>query len=155
MKDFFKYINFEGNAYTELIDRREELKNKYTSENTKLTNKKEKLFASGDINRFEITPDHMKNIDVDRITRDKPYAFENMCTNDTKNVEKLYNQLGYANKMNMHELKKMIKEYCVRYIDNLKTFNEEFYPSINDLIGTWSNMNVFTMTANIPKQPGQ
>ena len=28
VKDFFKYVNFEGRAYTEIIDRREELKKK-------------------------------------------------------------------------------------------------------------------------------
>jgi hypothetical protein len=42
MKDFFKYINLEGKAYTELIERREELKAKYTSENQRVTAKKEK-----------------------------------------------------------------------------------------------------------------
>ena len=42
MKDFFKYINLEGKAYNELIERREELKAKYTSENQRVTSKKEK-----------------------------------------------------------------------------------------------------------------
>ena len=118
MKDFFKYINLEGKAYTELIERREELKTKYTSEN-----------------------------------HDKPYAFEHICKSDTSNLQKIYNQLGYANKMNMRELKKMIKEYCVRYVDNVKGFDAEFYPSINDLVGTWTNLETFVMSANLPKQP--
>ena len=149
MKDFFKYVNLEGKAYTELIERREELKAKYTSENQRVTSKKEKLYASGDITKFEIGDD--KNIDRDRILHDKPYAFEHMCKTDTGNLQKIYNQLGYANKMNMRELKKMIKEYCVRYVDNVKKFDEEFYPSINDLVGTWSNMETFVMSANLPK----
>jgi hypothetical protein len=149
MKDFFKYINLEGKAYTELIERREELKAKYTSENQRVTAKKEKLYASGDITKFELGDD--KNIDRDRILHDKPYAFEHMCKTDTGNLQKVYNQLGYANKMNMRELKKMIKEYCVRYVDNVKKFDEEFYPSINDLVGTWSNMETFVMSANLPK----
>ena len=71
------------------------------------------------------------------------------------NLNKIYNQLGYANKMNMRELKKMIKEYCVRYVENVKKFDEEFYPSINDLVGTWSNMETFVMSANMPKQPAK
>ena len=149
MKDFFKYINLEGKAYNELIERREELKAKYTAENQKVTAKKEKLYATGDITKFEIGDD--KNVDRDRILHDKPYAFEHMCKTDTSNLNKIYNQLGYANKMNMRELKKMIKEYCVRYVDNVKKFDEEFYPSINDLVGTWSNMETFVMSANLPK----
>ena len=149
MKDFFKYINLEGKAYNELIERREELKAKYTSENQRVTSKKEKLYATGDITKFELGDE--KNIEKDRILHDKPYAFEHMCKTDTSNLMKIYNQLGYANKMNMRELKKMIKEYCIRYVDNVKKFDEEFYPSINDLVGTWSNMETFVMSANLPK----
>ena len=63
MKDFFKYVNLEGKAYSELIVRREELKNKYDSENQRITAKKEKLFSSGDINKMEInTEDKSENI---------------------------------------------------------------------------------------------
>ena len=149
MKDFFKYINLEGKAYTELIERREELKAKYTGENQKVTSKKEKLYATGDISKFELGDD--KTIDRNRILHDKPYAFEHMCKNDTNSLAKLYNQLGYANKMNMRELKKMIKEYCVRYVDNVKQFDIEFYPTINDLVTTWTNMETFVMSANMPK----
>ena len=150
MKDFFKFINLEGKAYNELIERREELKAKYTAENQRVTAKKEKVFATGDITKFELGPDE-KGIDRERLTHDKAYAFEHICKNDTGNLKKIYNQLGYANKMNMRELKKMIKEYCLRYIDNLKKFDEEFFPTINDLTGTWTNMEIFINTANLPK----
>ena len=152
MKDFFKFINLEGRAYTELIERREELKAKYNSENQRVTAKKEKVYATGDITKFELGTNE-KNVDRERLMHDKPYAFEHICQNDTANLLKIYNQLGYANKMNMRELKKIIKEYCVRYVDNLKKFDEDFYPSINDMVSTWSNMQNFVMTANMPKAP--
>ena len=147
MKDFFKYVNFEGRAYKEIIDRREDLKNKYNTENAKTTAKKEKLYAAGDINKFELGD--QPGVDRDRLLKDKSYAFEHMCKNDNLNVEKLHNQLGYANKMNMIELKKMIKEYCTRFVENIKAFDAEFYPSINDLVGTWSNMETFVMSATM------
>ena len=147
MKDFYKYVNFEGRAYTEIIDRREELKNRYNAENSRVTAKKEKLYATGDISKFELGD--QPGIDRDRLLKDKAYAFEHMCRNDTLNVEKIYNQLGYANKMNMMELKKMIKDYCVRYVENIKQFDSEFYPTINDMVGTWSNMETFVMSATM------
>ena len=147
MKDFFKYANIEGRAYKEIIDRREDLKNKYNTENAKTTAKKEKLYAAGDINKFELGD--QPGVDRDRLLKDKSYAFEHMCKNDNLNVEKLHNQLGYANKMNMIELKKMIKEYCTRFVENIKAFDAEFYPSINDLVGTWSNMETFVMSATM------
>jgi hypothetical protein len=144
MKDFYKYVKLEGIAYEELIDRRDDLKNRYTAEVTRITAKKEKLYASQDITKFELGDE--KGINKDRLLTDKPYAFENMCKEDNANLEKLYNQLGYANKMNMTELKRIISDYCVRYVDNIKTFCTDFYPSINDLIGIWSNMQNFVMT---------
>ena len=54
--------------------------------------------------------------------------------------------MGYANKMNMRELRKMIKEYCSRFVDNITSFNQGFYPTINDLLTTWTNMETFIMT---------
>ena len=70
-----------------------------------------------------------------------------MCRSDNLNLQKLSNQLGYANKMNMIELKKMINEYCTRYVENIKNFDLEFYPTINDMVGTWSNMETFVMSS--------
>ena len=48
-----------------------------------------------------------RSIVYDRLQRDKPYAMEHMCYKDGQNLKLLYNQLGYYNKMNIHELKKI------------------------------------------------
>ena len=149
MKDFFKYINLEGKAYNELIEKREELKGKYIEENKKLTSKKEKIFVSGDISKFELGENN--NIDKNKILKDKAYAFENICKNDSNSLMKIYNQLGYANSMNILELRKMINEYCIRFVNNVKNFDDEFYPSINDLVSSWSNLETFVMSANLSK----
>ena len=50
--------------------------------------------------------------------------------------------------MNMRELRKIIKEYCIRFVDNLAAFDQAFYPSINDMLNTWMNMENFVQTAN-------
>lgn len=132
IKDFFKWINLEGQAYSELIHNREALKQKYINELTKTNAKKEKIFLTRDINKFEINPDN-KSIDKSKLLTDKEYAFENMCYKDNQTVKLLYNQLGHVNKMNIQELKKIIKIYCTRFVDNFKAFDAEFYPSINDV----------------------
>jgi hypothetical protein len=147
MKDFFKFINLEGKAYTELIERREELKAKYTAENQKLTAKKEKLYALHDPAKFELGTNE-KNVDRERLLHDKPYAFEHICQNDTANLQKIYNQLGYANKMNMRELKKMLKEYCVRYVNNIAALNQEFNQTIGDMNNISTNLENFVKSAS-------
>ena len=150
MKDFYKYVNFEGKAYTELIDRREELKNKYNAEDERVTAKKNKLFASGDIDKFEFGDD-FKYVDRDRLLHDKPYAFEYMCKKDRIKVQILRNQLGYANKKNMIELKKLVNEHCIRFVDNIKAFDVEFYKTINDMVAAYSNLETFVKSASVKK----
>ncbi len=51
-KDFFKYINLEGQACSSLIATRDELKTKYMIELSKLNAKKEKPSATGDTSKF-------------------------------------------------------------------------------------------------------
>jgi hypothetical protein len=142
MKDFFKYVNLEGKAYSELIHRREELKEKYTSENIRITAKKEKAYATGDIKKFEINMED-RNIDKERLLKDKPYAFEHICLEDTRNLEKIHNQLGYANKMNIRELRKIIREYRIKFVDNLAQFDKDFYPTINELLAAHTSLETF------------
>ena len=131
-KDFFKYINLEGQAYSTLITTRDELKTKYMIELSKLNAKKDKLFATGDTSKFEMNLDD-RSIVYDRLQRDKPYAMEHMCYKHGQNLKLLYNQLGYYNKMNIQELKKMIRKYVQKYVKNLEGFDEQFYPTINDV----------------------
>ncbi len=146
VKDFFKFINLEGQSYSELIDRREELKQKYVSELTRVNTKKEKIFNSKDINKFELNPDD-NTVDKEQLIKDKSYAFEKMCYKDTRELNFVSNQLGYANKMNIYELKKMIKIYCKRFIENFFKFDQDFYPTINDFFNIWSNMEVFIQSS--------
>ena len=70
-KDFFKYINLEGQAYSSLIATRDELKTKYMIELSKLNAKKEKPSATGDTSKFEMNLDD-RSIVYDRLQRDKP-----------------------------------------------------------------------------------
>ena len=50
--------------------------------------------------------------------------------------------------MNMRELRKLIKEYIGRFVDNLAEFNKGFYPTISDLLNTWTNIETFIQTPN-------
>ena len=151
IKDFFKFINLEGQAYSDLIIRRQDLKIKYNEDFGALNYKKDKIFNLKDPNKFELDPNN-QNVDINRMLNDKKYAFENLCYQETKELQSLSYQLGYANKMNIYELKKLIKDYDKRFILNLKKFDEEFYPTINDLLGTWTNLEIFVRSAYSQQQ---
>lgn len=139
VKDFFKYIKMEGIAYTELIQSRNIIKEKYQIEYERITSKKEKLWQTMDLSKWEII-DEFNKVDRVLLLKDKTYAMQKMCTRDTQSLENIHKQLGYANKMNMEELKRLIATNAKRFVDNLKTFSESFYPTLNDGISVWSTL---------------
>ena len=141
IKDYFKYINLSNNSFKEILEKREELNNKFINENKKLRYKKEKLFLYGDINKFEI--DKNQHIDFGRLIKDKKYTLSVICTNETKKILQMYKVLGYANKMAKSEVKKMIIENCKKYSENLNLFREEFNSTIKDFNQIWYNFELF------------
>ena len=143
IREFFKYQKMENIAYTELIGTREEIKYNYIIAKKKLDDKKCKLYSYMDINKWEIEENY-NNINFDLIYRDKNYAWEKMCTKETQALELLHQQLGYANKMNFGELKRLILKNSKLFVDNTKEFAQSFYPSLNDSISLWSTLNTYT-----------
>ncbi len=139
VKTFFKYVNMEGKAYSELTKSRLVIKEQFDKENQKLLNKKQKLWEQNDITKWEINEDYSK-IDRFLLMRDKPYAFSKMCTNETYTVNNLRIMLRYVNKKNLDELKKLISNYQERFINNVKLFANNFYPTLNDALNVWTEV---------------
>jgi len=140
--DFFKYQRMEGEAYQELIYKREELKANYNSEKVRINSKKEKLYALRDINKWEIQRGY-NPIDETRLLNDKEYAMEYICTKETLSLENLHKQFAYSNKMNMEELTKLINLNCKKFVENTKSFAEEFYPTLTDSISVWTTLTSY------------
>ena len=129
----------EGQAYTELSKSRQIIKDQFESENKKLINKKEKLWEKNDINKWEINED-FNRIDRVLLMRDKQYAFAKMCTRDSYLVNNLSIMLRYANKKNMDELKKLMNNYQESFINNVRLFANNFYPTLNDALNVWTEV---------------
>jgi hypothetical protein len=138
---FFKYISMENNAFNELIQERLTKKEEYSKEMNKLNKKKEDLWNSRDINKWDIT--NYDNIDRYLLVKDKEYAFSKMCTSETIIVNNLHNQLNFANYTNTEQLKIIIKIDRERFINNIKLFAKDFYITLNDSLNTWSELGSF------------
>ena len=63
-----------------------------------------------------------------------------MCTSDNFYVNNLRIMLRYANKKNMDELKKMVNNYQEKFINNVREFSKNFYPTLNDALNVWTDM---------------
>ena len=139
IKNFFKFVKLEGSAFLDMINRREEIRDKYIQESNTLRKKKEKLWIENNIKKWEIIDDN-NQIDNLLLFKDKNYALSKMCTQDTLSVEKLKEQLGFANKMISNELKKFLDENSEKFMENMKDFVQKFYPSLTDGISVWSTL---------------
>ena len=142
LKDFFKFVGMECGAYNELIVKRNSLKNNFFEEQKKLIAKKEKLWATGDSTKWEIIDD-FNNIDKLKLMTDKMYAFTKMCTQDTNHLISLGNTLGFYNRRNMQELKKLMKNNCNKYMEDLKVFTDNFYPTLTDALTVYTSIQMF------------
>ena len=139
VKDFYKYVKMEGEAYLELCIKRDDIQNKFTTEYKRLQTKKDKLWAQMDISKWEILEDFGK-IDRVLLVRDKIYGCSKMCTNETNNLNNLQKKLGYVNKCSIDELKRLVNKYKNSFVDNIKAFSGDLYPIINDALNVWSQM---------------
>ena len=139
VKDFYKYVRMEGEAYLELFIKRDEIQNKFNAENKRLQAKKDKLWAQMDISKWEILEDFGR-IDRVLLVRDKVYGCSKMCTTETNNFNNLHKKLGYVNKCCIDELKRLVNKYKNSFVDNIKAFSGDLYPIINDALNVWSQM---------------
>ena len=89
IKDFFKYIKMEGVAYSELIQSRDVIKMKYKAEYDRVMSKKERLWQSMDLGKWEII-DEFNKVDRVLLLKDKTYAMQKMCTRDTQSLENIH-----------------------------------------------------------------
>ena len=135
---FYKYTNMKYKSYQELIHEREEKRSEYLTELNKLNNKKENFWKDKNINKWEIK----NNNDVDYVLllQNKNYAFSKMCTKDNEKLEILHNQVYFYNYMIEKQLKILIKDNRITFIDNIKEFTKEFYITLNDALNTWTEL---------------
>ena len=139
IKDFYKYVKMEGEVLLELYNKRNELQDNYIKENKRLQNKKDKLWTTMDLSKWEIIED-FNRIDKVLLIRDKVYGYSKMCTTETNNLINLEKKLGYVNKCCIDELKKLVEKYKNSFVDNIKDFSSDLYPVINDSLNVWSQM---------------
>ena len=61
-------------------------------------------------------------------------------TSETSSLNNLLIMLRYANKKNLDELKKMITNYQEKFLNNVKVFANNFYPTLNDALNVWTEV---------------
>ena len=148
IKDFYKYINMETDSFNELLLERDLIKNTYDYEHNRLLSKKEKLWDNGDITKYEIL-DEYNSVDNLVLLRDKKYAFNIMCTRETQIENNLHKQLNYTNWMYNEELNSLINRNSEKFVENIKIFCDNIYPTLNDSFNVWSEIASYTNSTEV------
>ena len=138
IKYFFNYYRMENNALMETFEKRNEIKAKFDKENNKLMEKKEKLWNQKDISKWEMT--NSIGVDYALLYTNKNYAFSLMCNNDNFMINNLGNELGYANKKSIEELKIFVTKYQDEFVNTLKAFSDSLSQILSDEFNIWTKM---------------
>ena len=145
VNNYFKDISSQSLSYSELLEQQETLKNEYISRKSTLMAKKEKLWMTMDISKWEVN--QMEQIDMVKIYRDKQYALDKMCFKDTAEVANLADILGFYYARTSEQFLEIVHNFESSIINDLNEFSNLFEPSLTDSVNVWSNL-----TSNINKE---
>ena len=138
VSNYFKDISSQSLSYSELLEQQETLKNEYISRKGSLMAKKEKLWMTMDISKWEVN--QMEQIDMVKIYRDKQYALDTMCFKDTAEVSNLADILGFYYARTSEQFWDIVKNFESSIINDLNEFSNLFEPSLTDSVNVWSNL---------------
>ena len=110
------------------MNSREKLYEKVKLEDENLLNKKEKLWNSRDVTKWEILDDKIDRIEL---LKDKNLAFERMCTKDNQMLDSLNKYIGYANNKIISSVKQLIEKYGKDSKEYFENFNKELNALVN------------------------
>ena len=106
---FFKYRYMEVKELKEILKERENRLQSFVKASEKLEAKKTKLWAQGDVSKWNLSASDL--LDIPGLRSDKAQAFARMLPSETLQVQGLQDSYGYCNYLAKGEVYRMIS-YC-------------------------------------------
>jgi len=138
VKKFFKDAKLKCGALIENYEKVQSLQEEYLNNKNKLMAKKELLWKQMDISKWDLAQGEI--LDNQRLFTDKLYAQDKMCYKDSTQVKIQKDLLGYYFYHTDLNFKKLIKELNNEFLENIKIFSNQIYPSLSDGINVWSDL---------------
>eukprot|EP00357_Protocruzia_adherens_P026785 CAMPEP_0115027936 /NCGR_PEP_ID=MMETSP0216-20121206/35919_1 /TAXON_ID=223996 /ORGANISM="Protocruzia adherens, Strain Boccale" /LENGTH=624 /DNA_ID=CAMNT_0002403859 /DNA_START=184 /DNA_END=2058 /DNA_ORIENTATION=+ len=146
--EFFTYAACEIPSVRELIKRYQHYKTKYYNVLYRLLSRKDKLYASREVGRWEMSVEDIQRFSPRQLLEDKELAFAKMLYVDTIQVEKIRVEYAFFAHQTYEELKRTKIEYLLKYRDHFtktardeSTFIAKLHVMWADLI---SNLSVYS-----------
>ena len=138
VKKFFKDVKLKCGALIENYEKVQSLQEEYLNNKNKLMAKKELLWKQMDISKWDLAQGEI--LDNQRLFTDKLYAQDKMCYKDSTQVKIQKDLLGYYFYHTDLNFQKLIKELNNEFLENIKIFSNQIYPSLSDGINVWSDL---------------
>eukprot|EP01015_Nassula_variabilis_P008122 TRINITY_DN1637_c0_g1_i5.p2 TRINITY_DN1637_c0_g1~~TRINITY_DN1637_c0_g1_i5.p2 ORF type:complete len:200 (-),score=53.70 TRINITY_DN1637_c0_g1_i5:96-695(-) len=112
----------------------------YVKFKTTLTQKKEKLFAAGDINRWEIPSNHFQDIDKNEIQHNRKEAFSFMLPRETAIEHDLRDQFAFYNEQLFKELSRCFDYRYKEYARHFAEFSKLQSSNVTEFHVIWADV---------------
>lgn len=139
LKPFIQKMTGVSEPFSEILDQQEEIKAEYDSLKKTLDAKKDSLWKLGTIDKWELN-EIKDTVDRAMLLQDKNYAYKKMCYDETQELLKVYNKLGYFYYSNSEQFNEIIKKFENDAKINVKVFVDKFGPTINDSVQIYSEL---------------
>ena len=138
VKKFFKDVKFKCDSLIENYEKVQNLQEYYLNNKSKLMAKKEMLWKQMDISKWELKQGEI--LDNYKLFNDKLYAQDKMCYKESLELKIQKELLGYYFYNINGNFKGLIQELNVSFLENIKIFSNQIYPSLSDGINVWSDL---------------
>jgi flagellar biosynthesis chaperone FliJ len=142
LREFFRYIKNEYKSFVDMTNHVENSKSTYNKYAKNLIIKKENLFKTGDISKWDLNK--KDNFDNFHLTQDKDYAFRVMLPKETMTVENLKQFYGFYLNSCVSEYERLKELNANRYQEKITDFNNKlsniivnFHVSLADFLSNF------------------
>jgi len=137
---FFKYAYFENENFKEALKERSNIGLEYVRRKKELFAKKEKLFALGDITKWELSSAKLREYSREELMKNKALAMELMLPKETAQVAELRTQFAFYNAQCFSEITKGLQEKCKQYAGNFHEFAKLQADNLTEVHVHWADM---------------
>lgn len=148
---FFKYGYYEVGPLKEMFHEREQKRDQMLKTDSKLNQKKEKLWVAGDVSKWGLTNEDLWNASA--LKNDKTLALSKMCRKDQDDLDRLKDEFAYINFQSKSEMRKFLLDnqlienlHFADFAKSICNHTTKFHANWGDLIANLSRIR----TESIP-----
>lgn len=142
---FFKYGYYEVGPLKEIFREREQKYDNYEKAKRQLAQKKEKLWASGEVNKWGLTNEDYWNASA--LKNDKTLALSKMCRKESDDLNRIRDEFTYINHQSKSEMLRVLKDnqlienlHFTEFARSMCTHITKFHVIWGELIGSLSKI---------------